>query len=484
MTLVSRVLPAEPVASLAAWEAMGGRRALDNARQVEPVALIDEVEAAGLRGRGGAGFPTGVKWRTVAANRAPEPELPTTVVVNGAEGEPGTYKDRAILAANPYAVLEGALVAARAVGAGDVVVALKEDEPEIYARVDRAIAELGDAGWLDGCPVAIVTGPRHYLFGEETALLEVVDGRPPFPRIAPPYRRGVIEVVEEDTDVEAHTGWSAHVEMAGPGPETLAPPALLDNVETLANVVGIIAEGADWFRTMGTTASPGTIVCTVTGDVAHPGVGEVALGTTVREAIDEIGGGEDAERPVKAVLCGVSAAPLPADRLDTPLTYEDMAAAGSGLGTASLIVVGAATDMTAVAAGVARFLAIESCGQCTPCKVDGLVIADALARLCRWGTGDAPDLDALAKALGTVADGARCNLASQQQAVVGAIVEGWGDELAARARGETPTVEPLLVAEVTALGDDVVTVDVRHRDKQPDWSFDREWSGSFPADVS
>ncbi len=241
---------------------------------------------------------------------------------------------------------------------------------------------MAKADLLGDVEVSVVTGPYEYLFGEETALLEVIDGRPPLPRIAPPYRRGVVEVVEHDDDVASGSGSSAHVEMAGPDHETSAPPALVDNVETLANVAHIVAEGAAWFRELGTEASPGTIVCTVTGDVVRPGVGEIPLGTSVREAIDVVAGGPDAEHPVKAVLNGVSGAPLPAALLDTPLTYEDMAGVGSGLGTASLIVVGEGTDMTAVAAGAARFLAVESCGQCTPCKVDGLVLADALDRLC------------------------------------------------------------------------------------------------------
>jgi NADH-quinone oxidoreductase subunit F len=289
-------------------------------------------------------------------------------------------------------------------------------------------------------------------------------------------------VVEHDDDVASGSGLSAHVEMAGPDDETLAPPALVDNVETLANVAHIVAEGAAWFREMGTEASPGTVVCTVTGDVVRPGVGELPLGTTVREAIDAIAGGPNVERPVKAVLNGVSGAPLPAALLDTPLTYEDMAAVGSGLGTAGLTVVGQETDMTAVAAGVARFLAVESCGQCTPCKADGLSVADALDRLCA-GTGGQHDVDAATQALSTVADGARCNLASQQQAVVGAILTGWGDEVTRRATGTVPAVEPYFVAEVVTIDDEGdVTFDEARRTKQPDWTHDAPWSGSYPAD--
>jgi NADH:ubiquinone oxidoreductase subunit F (NADH-binding) len=479
MTLVNRILPPQPFARLQDYLDAGGGRALDAARRVAPDTLIAEIEASGLRGRGGAGFPTGTKWRTVAANRAPD--LPTTVVVNAAEGEPGTYKDRALLRADPYAVLEGALVAALAVGGHEVVVALKEREPVEHGRIADAIDEMRAAGLLGDVEVTVATGPNEYLFGEETALLEVVAGRPPLPRIAPPYRRGVVEVVEHDDDVDSGSGLAAHVEMAGPGPETVAPPALVDNVETLANVAHIVAEGAAWFRALGTPDSPGTIVCTVTGDVRHPGVGEVPLGTTVRDAIEAIGGRPAASRPVKAVLNGVSAAPLPPALLDTPLTYEDMAGVGSGLGTASLIVVGEGTDMTAVAAGAARFLAVESCGQCTPCKADGLAIADTLDRLCT-GNGDQHDLDTVTSALVTVADGARCNLASQQQVVVGQILAGWDDEVVRRATGPADAVAPMLIAEVTGLADGEVTYDEERRTKQPDWTHDGEWSGSYPAD--
>ncbi|HEX6569067.1 MAG TPA: hypothetical protein VF015_07875 [Acidimicrobiales bacterium] len=286
-TLVNRVLPARPVADLDAYVGAGGGRALDAARQVEPEALIEVVEASGLRGRGGAGFPTGAKWRTIAANRSPD--LPTTVVVNAAEGEPGTFKDRAIVRADPYSVIEGALVAALAVGGSDVVVALKEREPVELGRIGRAIDEMRDAGLLGDITVTVATGPDEYLFGEETALLEVVDGRAPLPRIAPPYRRGVVEVVEHDDDVDSGSGLAARVEMAGPGAGTVAPPALVDNVETLANVPRIVTEGAGWFRRLGTDGSPGTIVCTVTGDIRHAGVGEVAMGTTVRAAVEAIG---------------------------------------------------------------------------------------------------------------------------------------------------------------------------------------------------
>jgi NADH-quinone oxidoreductase subunit F len=493
MTLASRVLPDVPYATLRDYLDAGGGQGLEAARALDPEVIIAEVEASGLRGRGGAGFPTGTKWRTVVTNRAPI--LPTTVVVNAAEGEPGTFKDRAILRANPYAVVEGALIAAAAVGADSVVVASKASDPADLSRLRAAVEEMCAAGLADGLTVDVIGGPDEYLFGEETGLLEVVDGRPPLPRIAPPYRRGVIEVVEHDDDVDSGSGLSGHVEMAGPSGETGAPPALVDNVETLANVPAIVERGADWFRSLGTDRSPGTIVCTVTGAVRRPGVAEIALGTTVRDALDEVAGGPrrrggdgtdggDGAVPIgiKAVLNGVSAAPLPADLLDTPLTYEDMAAAGSGLGTASLIVLPEGTDMTAVAAGVARFLAVESCGQCTPCKQDGLVLADALERLCQ-NKGGVDDLDLIASALNSVADGARCNLASQQQVVVGAIMGRYGDEFAARLVPGREPVAPLFVSEIRELDGGEVALDERRRAKQPDWTYAAHWTGATPVDL-
>jgi NADH:ubiquinone oxidoreductase subunit F (NADH-binding) len=476
LTTTPRILPHRPVEKLEQYLDGGGGAGLEAARRLDPEVLIAEVEASGLRGRGGAGFPTGTKWRTVAAYEADT--LRTTVVVNGAEGEPGTFKDRALLLTNPYLVLEGAAIAALAVGADQVVVAVKASDRPARDRLEVAVAEMRAAGLLDGLDVEVAEGPDEYLFGEETALLEVLAGRAPFPRIAPPYRRGVDEVVEEEPGrTDPDSGLSGDVVMAGPG-DTGAPPTLVDNVETLAHVPPIIARGAGWFREAGTGDSPGTILCTVSGDVAHAGVAEIPLGTTVRAAIDTIGGG--ATGPVKAVLNGVSSPPLPGDALDTPLSYEGMAAAGSALGTASLIVYGEGTDMTAVAAGVARFLAVESCGQCTPCKEDGLRIAETLERLC-GGEGVEQDLDGVTDALLTVGDGARCALAAQQQAVVGGIIERWGDELAARLVAGVDPIEPALVSEVRSLADGEVEVDVRRRDKQPDWSYDETWGGQHPV---
>jgi NADH:ubiquinone oxidoreductase subunit F (NADH-binding) len=348
-------------------------------------------------------------------------------------------------------------------------------------RVKRAIVEIEAAARAEGVQLLVEEGPNEYLYGEETALLETIDGRYPFPRIAPPYRRGAREVVEHEDDAVTGSGLAAHVEMAGPEGETGVPPTLVDNLETIANVPRIIARGASWFRTEGTDRSPGTIVCTVTGDVVRPGVGEVIMGTTLREAIDEIGGGPRPGRVIKAVLPGVSSGVVPASLLDTPLTYEDMAAIGSGLGSAGFVVFDDTADMVAVAAGAARFLAVESCGQCVPCKQDGLALADLLATLCRSDASET-DMAHLRSRVATVADRARCSLATQQQVVVGSILERFDDEIEAHLHGRADPVEPDLVAELIDVADGTVVVDTRHRQKQPDWTYDAVWSGKMPAE--
>jgi NADH-quinone oxidoreductase subunit F len=479
MTIVHRVLYPHPIADLDEYVTRGGGQGLEAARKVEPAVLIAEIEASGLRGRGGAGFPTGTKWRTVAENASSV--LPTTVVVNGAEGEPGTFKDRTILRNNPFQVVEGALIAARAVGATTVIFALKESFGEEVGRLRQAVDEIAAAGWSEGMEIEIFEGPNEYLYGEETALLEVLDGRYPFPRIAPPFRRGVTEVVDTVSEATSGSGMAAPIEMAGEGGDSVAPPTLANNIETLANVPRIIARGADWFRTEGTPDSPGTIVCTVTGSTRRHGVGEVMLGTTLREVIEEIGGGPQDGRRVKAVLPGVAQGFIPASLLDTPVSYEGLAGIGSGLGSAGFIVFDEADDMTAVAAGVSRFLAIESCGQCTPCKQDGLQLAGLLDKVCHSDAGDA-DMATIQKRVDTVADGARCYLAQQHQNVLHSLLELFGDEVEAHLQGAAEGVEPELIAELVDIADGVATWDERHRDKQPDWSYDEEDSGQVPAE--
>ena len=447
---------------------------------MNPAEIVAVVDESGLRGRGGGGFPTGRKWRTVIDNRTASQR--PTVVVNGAEGEPGTFKDRTILRLDPYRVLEGALIAALAVGADEIVIALKRTFTREVSAVKSAIGELDAAGWTEGIKVSVFEGPSEYLYGEETALLEVLDGRMPFPRIAPPYRRGIDEVVESPADLGTRSGLSAHVEMAGPDAGDVAPPTLVNNVETLANVPSIVSRGAAWFRTEGTEQSPGTIVCTVTGTTQRHGVGEVIMGTPLREVIELIGGGPRLGRHVTGVLSGVANALITEDQLDAPVSYEGLAGVGSGLGSAGFIVFDDSVDPAAVAAGVSRFLAIESCGQCTPCKQDGLALAGELARLCEAGV-EAGLVDAVRSRVATVANEARCYLATQHQVVVGSLLDRYPAVVDTHAAGRSP-VAPLLVAELVDIVDGQAVWDEHHLAKQPDWTYNAEWSGSTPVDLA
>lgn len=428
MAVIHRLLPETPLTDLD--DAVARRRAgsaLRIARQQPPGATIDLVIAAGIRGRGGAGFPTGRKWQTLAAASGPVP-----VVVNAAEGEPGTFKDRLLLRSDPYSVLEGACIAAEAIRSSEIIVALKASFVRERARVASAIDEMERAGWIAPGTIRIVDGPGEYLFGEDTALLEVIAGRPPFPRVVPSYRLGLAT--------------------------TAGVPALVQNVETLANVTAAVREGVAWYRSVGTPSSPGTLLCTVTGATARHGVAEFEMGTPLRTVIETIG---VTVPPVGVVLSGVSGAPFTADQLDTPLTYEDVAAIGCGLGSASFIVVDADTPLRDVAAGVARFLATESCGQCEPCKHGGAAIAAEL----REAGADDDRVDVL---LGSVARGARCALAGQIERVVGRLLE-----LAGPSRSDRPPA-PVPILPLVDIVNGRAVLDESHLAKRLDWSYDGE----------
>lgn len=459
-TTVNRVLDATAVESLDAYLAAGGGAGFVEAGRIGPDAVVDLVVRSGLRGRGGAGFPTGVKWQTV---RTSATDVPTTVVINAAEGEPGSFKDRAIIRANPYRVLEGALIAALVVGAERVIVAMKGSfKPEI-AVLRRAVSELAASGWTEGVTVEVREGPGEYLFGEETALLEVLDGRAPFPRVSVPWHHGV-----DDPD---------NPSCRGPDPA----PALVNNTETLANIAGIVAEGPDWFRSVGTEDSPGTVVCTVSGDTARHAVIELPMGTPLRYLLDEVGGGARRGRHLVAAISGVANAFIPAARFDTPLSHEGMTAAGSGLGAAGFVAFDDAADLVAAAAGISRFLAVESCGQCTPCKQDGLAISDILARLT---ANDAAELDllALADRAATVANEARCSLAQQHELIVTSLLNDFEPVLRAHATGVAAAVEIRHSAPILNLANGVADIDADEAGKQPDWTFDPTDSGKAPAD--
>ncbi len=466
------LLAGDPVNDLDDWIGRGGGEGFDAALELGPDAIVARIEASGLRGRGGAGFPTGLKWRTVLAHRSPD--LPTPVVVNAAEGEPGTFKDRTLLRHNPYQAIEGALIAATALGSDWILFGVKESFTRERTRLQTAIDEVIAAGWADNITIDIQVGPDSYLYGEETALLEVIDGREPFPRVAPPWRHGIDEIGDGASTASS-------LELAPAEGSSELPPTLVNNLETVSNLPAILAKGSDWFRSVGTERSPGTLVVTISGAVQHDGVGEVALGTTLREAIELVGGGPLGSRTITGVLSGVSNALLTRDRLDTPLTYEDMAAIGAGLGSGGYIVFDDRTDWVAVAHGVSRFLSVESCGQCAPCKEDGKEITARLDML-RRSEGHESDLARIRTRLDRVTRGARCFLAQQQQTVVGSIIASFPDSFSAHADEVADAAPSYPIAEILDLDGERIRIDERQLRKQPDWTYNDTDSGRSPAD--
>jgi NADH-quinone oxidoreductase subunit F len=454
------VLPPTPVDSLDEYRALGGGRGLERAKELGPDGVIAELASAGLRGRGGAGFPTATKMRSVrdAGGRH------RYAVANGAEGEPGTFKDRAILRANPYQVVEGLAIAARAVEAVEVFIALKASFERERARVLDAVTAMEQAGLLGDLSVGIVGGPEEYLYGEEKALLEVIEGNDPLPRWLPPYLHGLFATAPQ-------LGWTGHDPEAGHAGAHESNPTLVNNVETLANVPHILVHGADWFRAKGTRESPGTVVCTVVGDVDRPGVTEVELGTPLREVLD----GHGAFRPgrtVKAVLPGVTNAVLTESQLDTPCSYEGFASAGSGLGAAGFIVYDDTTCMVDVAALLARFLWVESCGQCPPCKLGTGEITRALDDIA-GGRGDDNSLELVNHWLDVVADGNRCFLPVEAQQMVGSILRVFPADVDVHLVGSCPSsrvdLEVPKIVDIDAQG---AHYDPRQRHKLPDWTYD------------
>ncbi len=470
---VNRVLDAHPVASWDDYVATGGGAGLAAAAELDPVEVIAVIKASGLRGRGGAGFPTGVKWQTVLGNESFT--APTSVVVNAAEGEPGTFKDRTLLRTNPYRVLEGALIAAYAVSAPRVVVAMKGSFERELERMRTAVEELREARVATDVTISVVEGPDSYLFGEETGLLEVIDGRGPFPRVAPPYRRGI-----EPEDRNRERNMASNVQLATES-GSAESPALANNVETLAHVSQILAHGADWFRELGTEHSPGTFIATVSGDTTLAGVGEFPMGVTLQQVIDDLGGAPKEQHRYVAAVSGTANAMIPAERFDTPATYEHIRDIGSGLGSAGFLVFDEETVLVAVAAGIAHFLAVESCGQCEPCKSDGAAISTHLDMILS-NDGSPRTLAALSSLSSTVSNGARCGLGRQQEDVTTGALKLLRTEFREHVQGRRPPVERVTIAPIADLAGDEAILDDRYADKNLDWTHGGVDSGETPVD--
>ncbi len=424
----------EPVESLSAYLARGGFQALRKALEMPPAAIVNEIKQSGLRGRGGAGFPTGVKWEGVLkaqvsfcetlnagigpgtgweAAYTPIEDLHLQpakkfLCCNCAEGEPGTFKDRYLIRKNPYQLLEGMAIAAYAISAAKAYLCIKEVFVKEIPILLRAIEECTTQGYLGknvlgtgiDIPLILAKGPDSYLFGEDRALLEVVEGKPPWPRL-----KGVIPV---------HFGLYGH-------------PTLVNNVETLCHVTHILRNGAAWFKTIGTTDTPGTTCITLSGDVQRPGVYEVPMGTTLKTLIYEYGGGPKGKR-VKAVFSGPTNAVITEDRLDTPLDFGSMKKIGSGLGSAGFIVYDETACIVKAGLNFSRFLALESCGQCPSCKTGTARITEGLERV-EAGTATEEDVMAIAEECRAIKGQGHCFLVTEESVNISSILHYFTEEV-------------------------------------------------------
>jgi NADH-quinone oxidoreductase subunit F len=434
------LLPAQVIVSIDQYLAGRGGHGLLAALELGPEATIETIAASGLRGRGGAGFPTARKWRSVRDGGGGQ----RFVVVNAAEGEPATFKDRFLIRRDPYRVIEGAAIAAFAVGAGTVYLATKRSYGREVDALRDAAVEFTATGLLQQLSVNIVEGPDDYLYGEEKALLEVIEGRDPLPRLLPPYELGLFA---SDSPV----GWESGNRPVASGVSE-SNPTVVNNAETLATAAHIMANGADWFRSMGTADSPGTVIASIVGDVRRPGIHEVEMGTPFAELVALCGGALPG-RSLKAAFSGVSNAVLPAGRFGTPLTYEDFAAAGTGLGAAGFVVYDDTVNMTSVALAMSRFLARESCGQCPPCKQGSLAITEHLAAICA-GRADDSVLGELEALLASVTNANRCFLGSEEQIVVSSVLRTFPADVLTLLDHTSPALRPIPVPIGAAIGED------------------------------
>lgn len=456
------LLAGTPTDSLRDYRVGGGGQAFAVATQVDPATLVELITASGLRGRGGGGFPTGRKW---AGIRAAGPGR-RFAVCNAAEGEPGTFKDRALLRHDPYRVLEGLAIAGYAVGAEAAYIATKASYAIEAERLARAIEEIEADGFFGDLRITLVLGPDEYLLGEEKALLEVIEGNDPLPRLLPPYEHGLFA-----TDIQ--TGWQAVDAPTGAGQgggRGQPNPTLINNVETLAHVPRIVLEGADWFRSMGTAESPGTTVVTIVGDVRSPLVAEVALGTPLSELVAMAGGARPG-RTLQAAFSGVANAVITADHFDVPVSYEGLTAIGSGMGSAGFVLYDDTACIVDVARTLSRFLYVESCGQCRACKFGTGEITRNLDAIAA-GEGTDQHIEVIGARLLSVTDQTRCYLAAEEQVMVSSVLRAFPDEFALHLEGRcSHEPRPIDVPKLLDVADGVATYDARQARKQPDWTY-------------
>lgn len=374
---------------LQAYRARGGYEALAKALKGSPEDVIKTVADAGLRGHGGAGFPTGKKWQFTRE----APEQPRYLVMNGGEDEPGSRKDRVLLENLPHLVIEGAVLGAYAIGAAKAYFYINAKYETAIKSINEALSEAKAAGYWGekilgsgyGLDIEIVAAPHNYVAGEDTAVLEVIEGRKPQPRQKPPFPVTV---------------------------GLFGKPTSVNNVETLANVPRILFKGADWYRGFGTKDCPGTMLFSLneTEDVNNPGIYELPFGTPLRYLIENCGGGMKDGKKIKAIMpASPSSAYLPLDKIDTPLEPNAMRDAGSMLGCGVVHIVRQGDSIVDELVRITEFFAAESCGQCPACQMETKSLAMLMKRV-QQKQGNAAMLEQFGKLLAFNKGKGFCNL--------------------------------------------------------------------------
>lgn len=346
------------------YVAVNGYMALARARELEPQAVMDEISAATLRGRGGAGFPMGRKASLLAKDTG----KPIYLVINADESEPGAFKDRDVMRFTPHRLIEGCLITAHGIGSHSVFIYIRGEYLHEFEVMRAALEDARKADLLGGVTIVLHRGAGAYICGEETALLESLEGQRGQPRPRPPFP---------------------------PVNGLYGAPTQINNVSTIALVPKIIELGAEEFAKIGVPSAPGTAVFSLSGNVAQPGNYERPLGTTLRELIYDVAGGVAGGHELKAVIPGGSSVPvLTPDEIDTPMDYDSIQAAGSFFGSAAIIVVDERCCMVQLALRAEQFYMHESCGKCTPCRVGTRWLVQLLTKI-EEGRGEATDLDLL-----------------------------------------------------------------------------------------
>jgi len=390
--------------TLQAYEGRGGYGALEKALGMAPDAVIEQVKDSGLRGRGGAGFPTGMKWGFIPQDN-PNPKY---LVVNADESEPGTCKDIPLMMANPHVLVEGVAISSYAIRANTAFIYIRGEVLHVIRRVQRAVKEAYLAGHLGknihgsgfDLDVVVHAGAGAYICGEETALLEGLEGRRGQPRLRPPFPA-----------------------VAG----LYASPTVINNVESIASVPAIVEHGADWFASMGTEKSKGHGIFSLSGHVQNPGQFEAPLGITLRELIDLAGGMREGHR-LKFWTPGGSSTPLlTEEHLDVPLDFEGVGEAGSMLGTRALQIFDETTCVVRAVLRWTEFYKHESCGKCTPCREGTWWLVQTLAKL-ELGQGSESDLDLLLDQCDNILGRSFCALADGATSPISSSIQYFREE--------------------------------------------------------